>query len=110
MYEPHRTTLRATVRYYPQSNGKIERFHATLKEALREEDLETIEGARKAIQMIIDHYNHVRLHSAIGYVTPQAKLEQREQEIFTARDQKLEAARVARAKKRAASRLKNQSA
>jgi hypothetical protein len=35
----------------------------------------------------------VRLHSALGYVTPQAKLEGREPQIFAERDRKLEAAR-----------------
>ena len=47
------------------------------------------------------HYNEVRLHSAIGYVTPQAMLEGRAEEITTARDRKLETAREARRVKRA---------
>jgi hypothetical protein len=38
-------------------------------------------------------YNGVRLHSAIGYVAPLAKLEGREMEIFAERDRKLEGAR-----------------
>ncbi len=38
----------------------------------------------------MDHYNRVPLHSAIGYVTPQAKLEGREQQIFAERARKLE--------------------
>jgi putative transposase len=41
----------------------------------------------------VDHYNGVRLHSAIGYVAPLAKLEGREPQIFAERDRKLEAAR-----------------
>ena len=44
----------------------------------------------------MEHYNHVRLHSAIGYVTPADKLAGRDAEIFAARDRKLEAARERR--------------
>jgi hypothetical protein len=38
----------------------------------------------------------VRLHSAIGYVTPQAKLEGRERAIFAERQRRLAQARAAR--------------
>lgn len=44
----------------------------------------------------VKHYNEVRLHSAIGYVTPHTKLAGKEKEVFDARDQKLEAAREQR--------------
>ena len=44
----------------------------------------------------------MRLHSAIGYVTPQAKLEGRDKEILAERDRKLEAAREQRKQKRRA--------
>ena len=52
----------------------------------------------------VEHYNTVRLHSAIGYVTPQAKLEGRDQAILAERDRKLEAARERRKQKRQAAR------
>jgi len=45
------------------------------------------------IQSYVDRYNTVRLHSAIGYVTPQDMLAGRQAEIHAARDQKLEQAR-----------------
>jgi transposase InsO family protein len=87
--------------YYPQSNGKKERFYGTLKkEKLRQHTLRTLEEGRKLIEEFIQHYNEVRLHFALKYVTPKDKLEGRENEIFKERDRKLEAARAQRAGRR----------
>jgi len=87
--------------YYPQSNGKIERFHRTIKgDCIRPETPLTLEDAQRIVAKYVEHYNTVRLHSAIGYITPQAKLEGRDKEIFAARDRKLEAARERRKEKR----------
>ena len=87
--------------YYPQSNGKIERWHRILKEdCIRPGTPLTLEDARRIVGKFVEHYNTVRLHSAIGYVAPKDKLEGRAQEIFTARDRKLEAARERRKEKR----------
>jgi DNA-binding response OmpR family regulator len=61
--------------YYPQSNGKLERWHKSLKsECIRPSTPLTREDALRLIQTYVDHYNTVRLHSAIGYVTPQDSL------------------------------------
>ena len=80
--------------FYPQSNGKIERWHKSLKgECIRPLTPLTLEDARRLIQTYVDHYNSVRLHSAIGYVTPQDMLAGRQPEILAARDRKLEQAR-----------------
>ena len=49
----------------------------------------SLDDARRIVADYVVHYDTVRLHSAIGYVTPQDKLAGREQEIFTARDRKL---------------------
>jgi transposase InsO family protein len=87
--------------FYPQSNGKIERWHQSLKrECIRPGVPLSLEDARRLVEGYIDHYNRVRLHSALGYVTPQDKLEGREQEIFADRDRKLEAAREMRQQRR----------
>ena len=80
--------------YYPQSNGKIERWHKSLKsECIRPGTPLTPEDARRLIQQYVDHYNTVRLHSAIGFVTPDDMLAGRQKEIHAARDRKLEEAR-----------------
>jgi transposase InsO family protein len=90
-----------TAPYYPQSNGKIERYHRTIKEGcIRPGIILSLTDARDVVEKFVVYYNNVRLHSAIGYVTPESKLEGRERHIFKERDQKLEAARVARKSKR----------
>jgi transposase InsO family protein len=54
-----------TAPYYPQSNGKIERWHKSLKaECIRPGTPLTQEDARRLIQQYVDHYNTVRLYSA----------------------------------------------
>jgi putative transposase len=91
--------------YYPQSNGKKERWYQTLKrECIRPGTPLSLEDARRIVAMYVEHYNHVRLHSALGYITPADKLAGRESEIFAARDCKLEVARNRRKARRAAER------
>lgn len=87
--------------FYPQSNGKLERFHKTIKaECIRPKVALSLEDAVSQIAKYVRHYNENRLHSAIGYIAPKDKLEGREIQIFKERDQKLKAAREARKQKR----------
>jgi len=91
--------------YYPQSNGKIERWHQSLKrECIRPKTPLTLVDAQRVVAKFVTHYNTERLHSAIGYVTPEDKLNGRETMIFAERDQKLQAAREKRAVNRRAER------
>lgn len=83
--------------YYPQSNGKLERWHKTIKQdCIRKHCPETLDEACKRVNEYIEYYNTKRLHSAIGYVAPVTKLEGRENEVFNAREIKLAAARERR--------------
>jgi len=94
--------------FYPQSNGKLERFHKTLKgECIRPKTPLSLDEARRLVAEYIEHYNTVRLHSAIGYIAPADKLNGRAEEIFKERDQKLEAAREQRRIKRQQAYEKN---
>jgi putative transposase len=83
--------------YYPQSNGKIERWHRSLKaECIRPGVPLSLEDARRLVEGYVRYYNEVRLHSAIGYVTPAARMAGLDRAIFAERDRKLEAAREKR--------------
>jgi putative transposase len=91
--------------YYPQSNGKIERFHRTIKgDCIRTETPLTLEDAQRIVARYVGYYNEVRLHSAIGYISPKDKLEGREKAIFAERDRKLVEARERRKAQRQAAR------
>jgi transposase InsO family protein len=84
---------------YPQSNGKIERWHKTVKGGcIRPKTPHSLEAGRRVVNNFVTHYNEARLHSAIGYITPKDKLLGREKFIFTRRKQKLELARQHRRK------------
>jgi len=87
--------------YYPQSNGKLERWHGSIKqECIRMSAPATKEQAEKRVARYVYHYNHDRLHSAIGYITPADCLAGLSQVIAQERDRKLEAARRNRQEKR----------
>jgi putative transposase len=80
--------------YYPQSNGKLERFHKTIKgECIRVKVPLSLDDARRIVADYVLHYNDVRLNSAIGYVTPKDKLLGNAEAIFAQRDRKLAEAR-----------------
>lgn len=89
--------------YYPQSNGKLERWHGSLKrECIRPGTPLSLQDARRLVARYVKYYNDVRLHSAIGYVTPRDRLEGRQETIWQARDRKLTAARERRKAQRQA--------
>lgn len=57
--------------------------HKTLKqESIRPHCPVSLEDARRIVDEYVEHYNNVRLHSAIGYVAPKVKLEGYEKQIF----------------------------
>jgi hypothetical protein len=87
--------------YYPQSNGKIERWHKTLKgDCIRVLVPLSLDDARRVVADYVAYYNNIRLHSAIGYITPKDKLEGRDKDIQAARDRKLAEARERRRQQR----------
>ncbi len=82
---------------YPQANGKIERFHRTLEgECLRKTSLLTIDDARHQIDDYIKHYNNNRLHSSLGYLTPNDIIAGKEKQLLGIREIKLKVAKKKR--------------
>lgn len=80
--------------YYPESNGKIERFHQSLKrECIRPKTPLSLDDARRIVAGYVDHYNNERLHAAIGYLTPKDKMEGRAEVILADRRRKLRQAK-----------------
>ena len=92
--------------HYPQGNGKIERWHRSLKEeCVRPKTPLSLEEARETVGGYVENYNCKRLHSAIGYIAPKDKLEGKAERIFTDRDRKLSEARERRKVRRTELRI-----
>ena len=67
----HGIKSRFTSPYHPQSNGKIERWHKSLKhEAVYPGSPVTADELRAEIERFVESYNKERLHAAVGYVAP----------------------------------------
>lgn len=82
---------------YPQSNGKIERYHRTIhQECLMKSSLVNLDDARKQIADYIYHYNTKRLHSALFYLTPEDFLNDRISDKLEARERKIKQAKLKR--------------
>jgi transposase InsO family protein len=59
--------------YHPQTCGKVERFHQTLKVFLaKQQPAKTVERLQADIDRFISYYNQIRPHRARDRVTPQA--------------------------------------
>ena len=91
------TVILPTKPRMPRHNGKLERFHRTVKaDGIRPGTPLSLADARRIVADFVAHYNTVRLHSAIQYITPADKLAGRGEAILAAREVKLAAAREAR--------------
>lgn len=59
---------------HPQTQGKVERFHRTLKESVRHHGKpETMEGWRSLLSSFREEYNHIRPHEALGMDVPASR-------------------------------------
>ena len=95
--------------YYPQSNGKVESWHKTVKrECIRPLTPLNLNDARRIVKRFVQMYNTQRLHSGIDYVTPQTRLEGLDGELMAERRRKLAAACRARPKARSQLQFEDQ--
>ncbi len=56
--------------YHPQTQGKIERWHQTLKNRILLENYFLPGDLEKQIETFVDHYNHQRYHESLKNLTP----------------------------------------
>ena len=56
--------------YHPQTNGKLERYHQTLKRDVHQVPYEMPSDLEEALAAFVSYYNYGRYHKALGNVTP----------------------------------------
>ena len=56
--------------YHPQTQGKIERWHQTLKNRILLENYYVPGDLERQVAAFVEHYNHDRYHESIGNLTP----------------------------------------
>ncbi|NIS83035.1 MAG: DDE-type integrase/transposase/recombinase, partial [Anaerolineales bacterium] len=56
--------------FHPQTNGKIERYHRTLKGEINQVPYDMPSELKEAIRAFIEYYNYRRYHEGLGNVTP----------------------------------------
>ena len=71
--------------FYPQTNGKLERYHQTLKRDVNQVPYEMPSDLEAAIVAFVSYYNYRRYHKALGNVTPSDVLRGRREEILQRR-------------------------
>ena len=73
------------VPYHPQTNGKLERYHQTIKRDVNQVPYELPADLEAAIAAFVSYYNYRRYHKALGNVTPSDVLKGRREEILQLR-------------------------
>jgi transposase InsO family protein len=72
--------------YHPQTQGKIERWHQTLKNRILLENYFLPGDLEAQIEAFVDHYNHQRYHESLNNVTPSDVYFGRAQSILSKRE------------------------
>jgi putative transposase len=82
--------------HHPQTIGKIDRWHRTLKDEVELVVHSSPGKLRQAIAEFVDYYNQERYHEALGNVTPDDVYYGRREAILTQRSSLRIRTRVAR--------------
>jgi transposase InsO family protein len=56
--------------YHPQTQGKIERYHRTMKNVVKLDNYYFPERLERELALFVDHYNNRRYHESLSNVTP----------------------------------------
>jgi putative transposase len=56
--------------YHPQTQGKIERYHRTVKNIVKLRNYYQVEELERELAGFVDYFNNERIHEALGNVTP----------------------------------------
>ena len=72
--------------YHPQTQGKIERWHQTLKNRVLLENYFLPSDLERQIESFVEHYNHERYHESLKNVTPADVYLGRAQSILNPRE------------------------
>ena len=68
--------------YHPQTNGKLERYHQSIKQEVNQVPYEVPSDLEVAIASFVDYYNNRRYHKALSNVTPDDVLNGRREGIL----------------------------
>ncbi|MFC1955837.1 transposase [Chloroflexota bacterium] len=71
--------------FHPQTNGKLERYHQSIKREVNQVPYELPGQLERAITDFVDYYNYRRYHKALGNVAPADVLYGRREEILQRR-------------------------
>ena len=71
--------------YHPQTNGKLERYHQSIKHEVNQVPYEVPSELEVAIAGFVDYYNNRRYHKALSNVAPDDVLHGRREEILIKR-------------------------
>ena len=73
--------------YHPQTQGKIERWHRTMKNVVKLQNYYSPSELQREIGRFVDYYNHRRYHEALDNLTPADVYFGRAKEVKSKRDE-----------------------
>jgi len=71
--------------YHPQTQGKIERYHRTMKNVVKLENYYFPDDLRRQLHLFVEYYNNQRYHESLRNVTPSDVYFKRDKQILEQR-------------------------